>query len=1390
MSLFFVSVLALFFLHSALYGQVRINELQAANTSSYADMVDFEDYADWLELYNTSATRIDLSTYYLTDNLANPLKWKFPAGTTIEGHGYLVVWADQRDAGIGEIHRRPYWPWAEFVTTGLHANFKLSSAGEELGLFYVDGADTVAVDTLHYGRQVADVSWGRRQDSAEDWIYFGDPTPAAANSTVPSVSMDPAAAVSFSQAAAFADAAHAIVLATWAPGAEIYFSTDGSKPTRSDPRSQLYSGPITIEKNTVLRARAYEEDKLPGPIATQTYFVGEAENALPILAYSVDPAAFWDVEKGIYRNSFKQREVPVHLELFTQTGSGRTRAFAVGAGSRIGGLNIWRFAQKPLTIYLRDRYGADALNYPLFSDRAVGAFKRFALRNGGDDWPSTMLRDPLAAALARGQLPHGSLAYRPVSVFINGDYWGIHNLRERFDAQYFLSHFKVAPSQYTHVEWVAVEADSAEVTDIAEDRFELAAVNGETDEYEQLVAQLNALDMSVASSFEWVRSAIDVESYIDFLALEEYAVNTSWFHNREVWRKKDQGAVWQWLLTDLDKGFLPENIDNSLLEDLKRDPIYAQLIRHADFRQLFVQRYTAHLNSTFSARRLTGIADSLAQAIAPEIPRHTQKWSFQGGIASAASWRQSLGDLTSFIDRRADASLAQLGDFFGLGEYAQLEVRANIEGAGDLYINGVRLVPEHRAGRYFQAVPIELTAVPRPGYSWVGWDADSTAEKLVVHLNGDRTVIARFEKTSESEIPAEINADLLLGKEGSPYYATGDVYVRKGVLLRVEAGVEIQMPERGSLYVEGRLEIAGHQDEPVRIVAHSRSGARKWGALCFVGSEDTSIVRYLHLRDASHGADPQHQLAAISALNSHIILDHLDIAAVDFPIFVRGGSVVLQNSRLHADAISDYINVKNGAALSENNVFVGNEAPDTDAIDYDGVVDGIIRNNFFYNFTGPNSDAIDIGEGAQNVLIIGNRIFNMSDKGVSVGQRSSVRIEDNTILQCQMGVAVKDSSYAYIDKNTFYGNALAIACFEKNIGQWGGRADVVNSILASSSIGATLVDEYSELRVSYSLSNTDTLTGVGNLMVDPLFKDARRYDLVLQEGSPALGAGRAGDGSVVDMGAVAGLWPAEEIARALVPLVLINEIMYRANADFDSGDWIELYNTTEATISLAGWSFSDSDSTNRYAFSALAAIEPRGYLVAARDLAMFQAVYPQTKNAVGSFEFGLGPQDGVRLYNAEGALVSQVAYRNSFPWPTRADGLGASLAFNTALPFNRHVDNWLGSELKGSPGRENGSAAQERAPASIRLDGNWPNPFSDKTAIHYVAETAGQIKVEIYNMAGQRVAVLVRQHQASGGGEFVWDGRDGSGRRVASGIYLYRLSLQGEEKSARMLVLR
>ena len=96
------------------------------------------------------------------------------------------------------------------------------------------------------------------------------------------------------------------------------------------------------------------------------------------------------------------------------------------------------------------------------------------------------------------------------------------------------------------------------------------------------------------------------------------------------------------------------------------------------------------------------------------------------------------------------------------------------------------------------------------------------------------------------------------------------------------------------------------------------------------------------MRGATKGADPIHQIAAISAFNSNIVLDHLDIDDVPFPIFARFGSTTLTNSTIRANATSDYINVKNGSAHTQHNVFIGNNAPDTDAIDYDGVINGHI----------------------------------------------------------------------------------------------------------------------------------------------------------------------------------------------------------------------------------------------------------------------------------------------------------------------------------------------------------------------------------------------------------------------------------------------------------------
>ena len=128
---------------------LRLNEFMASNDWVHPDNADFDDYSDWIELYNATTEAIDLEGYFLTDNLSAPAKWPFAAGATIPAHGYLVVRADGFDAAPGETHTRAFSPWAAFTTIRHHTNFKLSAAGEELGLFRLDGSiETVALVSL------------------------------------------------------------------------------------------------------------------------------------------------------------------------------------------------------------------------------------------------------------------------------------------------------------------------------------------------------------------------------------------------------------------------------------------------------------------------------------------------------------------------------------------------------------------------------------------------------------------------------------------------------------------------------------------------------------------------------------------------------------------------------------------------------------------------------------------------------------------------------------------------------------------------------------------------------------------------------------------------------------------------------------------------------------------------------------------------------------------------------------------------------------------------------------------------------------------------------------------------------------------------------------------
>jgi hypothetical protein len=137
---------------------VVINELMTGNETTIKS--DYGNYTDWIELYNTADNTIDISGMFLTDNITT-YRWQFPSNTSIQAHGYLLVWAD-----------------GNFRLGGLHTNFKLDSDGETIALFATDGS---LVDSISFDRQVQDVSYGRTLDGGSNWDYLIDPTPGEAN---------------------------------------------------------------------------------------------------------------------------------------------------------------------------------------------------------------------------------------------------------------------------------------------------------------------------------------------------------------------------------------------------------------------------------------------------------------------------------------------------------------------------------------------------------------------------------------------------------------------------------------------------------------------------------------------------------------------------------------------------------------------------------------------------------------------------------------------------------------------------------------------------------------------------------------------------------------------------------------------------------------------------------------------------------------------------------------------------------------------------------------------------------------------------------------------------------------------------------------------------------
>ncbi|OFX27315.1 MAG: hypothetical protein A2033_10885 [Bacteroidetes bacterium GWA2_31_9] len=380
-------------------------------------------------------------------------------------------------------------------------------------------------------------------------------------------------------------------------------------------------------------------------------------------------------------------------------------------------------------------------------------------------------------------------------------------------------------------------------------------------------------------------------------------------------------------------------------------------------------------------------------------------------------------------------------------------------------------------------------------------------------------------------------------------------------------------------------------------------------------------------------------------------------------------------------AVCDIINIKYASkALVESCKFIGNDKFDTDAIDYDGISKGKIINNHITGFFGFNSDGIDIGEQASDILIKDNFISNCNDKGISIGQASSAIIENNIIVNCGTGIAIKDTlSYGKIESSTFYDNYRDIACFEKNKGKGGGKADVLNSIFYNSINSAFYVDSLSSISFNNSISNTTNLPGK-NSFCEPDFKNAGINDFSIKDLSKCFG-------SDIDS--------KENIGASLNvnhnKYVIINEIKYGDAKSKNSQNWVELYNYSEDTINISGWIFKDMNDKKSYVLPENVYIKPEDYFVICNNIKEFQKNFPAIKNYVGDFDFNLNNDNEIlRLFDKEYNLVNSFAYKNKSPWPIEDAVKGKTIELINPKEDSSQGSNWkFSKQIGGTPGKSN-----------------------------------------------------------------------------------------------------
>lgn len=685
-----------FFIYTLGHAQIVINEICPANADVNFDS-EFFNFSPWVELHNTGTASVSVGGYFLSDDDTNPTKWAIPSGVSIPAKGYLLIWCDDRN-------------------TGLHTSFSLDSDGERVVL---SNPANQLVDQIIFPKQYTNVSYGRTVDGGVTWSYLSTPSPASKNESPNGEALlaSPVASIKSGRYSS----TQSVALTHPTPATEIRYTLDGSAPR---PTSLLYSAPISISQTTTLKARAFKAGMVPGETLVETYFTSERAFNLPVVSISTRPDYLWNNTIGIYADGTNgipgncngnpvnwNQDWDRHASVSFFDASGKLN-HSQFVDISIGGGCSRNNPQKSFILKARDKYGDNVMEYKLFSDKPHDRFGGFTMRNSGNDFNVSMFRDALMQELTRSQLKGAYLSYKPTVFYLNGQYWGIQNIREKIDADYIETNYGIKRDDLDLLEsW----GNPVEGTNTA---------------YFTYLNTLQTLNLSLPATYDFIDQNIEVQEYINYLVAQIYFGNTDWPGNNIKYWKKRSGGKFRWLLYDMDFGFALYNsfnhptlsfaTDPSSGVDWPNPPWSTQHIRlvmqNPKFRTKFIQTLAAAMGSGFNPQNVNETIDLYAQRIATEMPFHKQRW---GGNIN--DWNYEVQRLRNFATDRHQYMLQHIAQFFSLTGDVKISTGTFPEGTGKIELNGVALNEPLQLADYYRDLTFEAKPVPTPGYAFKHW---------------------------------------------------------------------------------------------------------------------------------------------------------------------------------------------------------------------------------------------------------------------------------------------------------------------------------------------------------------------------------------------------------------------------------------------------------------------------------------------------------------------------------------------------------------------------------------------------------------------------------------------------------------------------------------------